>query len=462
MRVLIAALGSHGDLLPFIGIAQVLRERGHDVRIYSNGQYADLVRGAGLVFVQTSEAQLLRDAFADPRAVQTRAGMQLIAEGIAGSLLPTYQAMAQDVVAGHTLVVGSTLAFAAHLLAETHGLPFAVVHLSPSVFRSLHDTPRLAAGTAIQHLPHWLKRAAFAAADRWFLDPLLAVPLNVVRGPMGLRPVRCVMRDWIHEADLTVGLYPRWFARPQPDGPSDVLLAGFPLHDGGDETAPEPGSALQVYFGEGPAPVVFTAGTANTQSQAFYATSTAACAQLGLRAVLVAGQRDQLPAHLPPGVIHVQYAPFSWMFRRAALAVHHGGIGTLSQALAAGVPQLIRPMAYDQFDNAQRACKLGVARELLPARYRQPELAHQLSAMLNDGALRDRCAEVAMRVAQDNGLATVSDALEACFAASVGPRGRVQPIQGDTADTSDTAYRAPVIPDPPSAVRCRNRSGRRP
>ncbi|MEO5733219.1 MAG: glycosyltransferase [Rubrivivax sp.] len=429
MRVLIAALGSHGDLLPFIGIAQVLRDRGHAVRIYSNGHYADLVRGAGLTFVQTSEARLLRDAFADPRAVQTRAGMQLIAEGIAGSLLPTYQAMAQDVVAGHTLLVGSTLAFAAQLLAETQGLPFAVVHLSPSVFRSLHDTPRLDAGTTLQHLPHWLKRAAFAAADRWFLDPLLAAPLNAIRVPMGLPPVRRVMHGWIHEADLTVGLFPRWFAALQPDGPPDVLLAGFPLHDGGDEPMPElePGSALQAFFDEGPAPVVFTAGTANTQSQAFYAVSAAACAQLGLRAVLVAGRRDQLPAQLPPGVIHVQFAPFSWMFSRAALVVHHGGIGTLSQALAAGVPQLIRPMAYDQFDNAQRACRLGVARELLPADYRLPALTHRLSAMLGDAAVRDRCAALAARLAQGDALATVSDALEACFAASAVRHGRVQP-----------------------------------
>lgn len=429
MRVLIAALGSHGDMLPFIGIAQLLRDRGHDVRIYSNGHYADLVRGSGLVFVQTSEAQLLRDAFADPRAVQTRAGVQLIAEGVAGSLLPTYQAMAQDVVAGHTLLVGSTLAFAAHLLAETHGLPYAVVHLSPSVFRSLHDTPRLGASTAIQHLPRWLKRAAFAAADRWFLDPLLAAPLNAVRHPMGLPPVRRVMRGWLHEADLTVGLYPRWFAAQQPDGPPHVLLAGFPLHDGGEEAAPESGSALRAYFDEGPAPLVFTAGTANTQSQAFYAVSAAACAQLGLRAVLVAGRRDQLPTQLPPGVIHVRYAPFSWMFSRAAGVVHHGGIGTLSQALAAGVPQLIRPMAYDQFDNAQRACRLGVARELLPAQYRLPALAHRLAAMLGDGALRDRCADVATRFAQHDGLATVCDALEACFAASAGRRGRVPPAQ---------------------------------
>jgi rhamnosyltransferase subunit B len=49
----------------------------------------------------------------------------------------------------------------------------------------------------------------------------------------------------------------------------------------------------------------------------------------------------------------------STLLPRSAALVHHGGIGTAAQALAAGIPQLVVPFAYDQFDNAERLRHLG-------------------------------------------------------------------------------------------------------
>ena len=59
--------------------------------------------------------------------------------------------------------------------------------------------------------------------------------------------------------------------------------------------------------------------------------------------------------------MHVRYAPFSALLPRLRGLVHHGGIGTSAQALAAGIPQMVAPFAHDQFDNAARLCRLGVA-----------------------------------------------------------------------------------------------------
>lgn len=430
MRVLIEALGSHGDMLPFIGLGQMLRARGHEVRLYSNGLYGELVRDAGLGFVATSEAQRMRDALADPRALRTLPGLRLIAEGVAGSLAPAYQTMAQDVLPGQTAVVASTLAFAAHLLAERQRLPLAVVHLSPVIFRSELHTARSGAARHLHRLPRLLKRGLFALGDRFLLDPLFAAPLNTSRATLGLPPVRRVMRDWIHQADLTLGLFPPWFARPQADWPPNLKLTGFPLQSGLDDGPGGdhgPSAELQAFFDAGPAPVVFTAGTANTQSASFHAVSAQVCAQLGIRGVLVAQRREQVPATLPPGVIHLPWAPFGWMFRRAAAVVHHGGIGSLSQALAAGTPQLIRPMAYDQFDNAQRAGKLGVARELLPRVYTPARLAALLPEVMNSRDIRARCLKVADLVAADSGLVTAADTLEAGFAAARGRAAHPHP-----------------------------------
>jgi UDP:flavonoid glycosyltransferase YjiC (YdhE family) len=45
---------------------------------------------------------------------------------------------------------------------------------------------------------------------------------------------------------------------------------------------------------------------------------------------------------LPEGVVAVDYAPFSELFPRAAVIVHHGGIGTTGLAMRSGRPMLVR------------------------------------------------------------------------------------------------------------------------
>jgi rhamnosyltransferase subunit B len=111
-------------------------------------------------------------------------------------------------------------------------------------------------------------------------------------------------------------------------------------------------------------------------------------------------------------VIHLAYASFSALFPRVAAVVHHGGIGTLSQALRAGVPQLIRPMAYDQFDNASRACRLGVAMELLPRAYRGTRLDTALRGLSDNRAMRTACEQWAVRMGGQDGLRKTCEVLE--------------------------------------------------
>nr|WP_308605827.1 nucleotide disphospho-sugar-binding domain-containing protein [Massilia sp. DJPM01] len=101
---------------------------------------------------------------------------------------------------------------------------------------------------------------------------------------------------------------------------------------------------------------------------------------------------------------------------RVAAFVHHGGIGSTSQALAAGVPQLIQPMAFDQFDNASRALRLGVARCSAPKRYTASAVADQLHQLTADQALATRCKAVAKMTAASAGVDEACDLVEKVLA----------------------------------------------
>jgi UDP:flavonoid glycosyltransferase YjiC (YdhE family) len=106
------------------------------------------------------------------------------------------------------------------------------------------------------------------------------------------------------------------------------------------------------------------------------------------------------------------YLPYSAVFPHACAVIHQAGIGTFAQALAAGRPQLIVPVAFDQPDNAERAVKLGVARALPFRKVNSRRLAEALQPLLNEPHFSSRASQIATTLAQENALETVCDRLE--------------------------------------------------
>src|SRR6202012_5716435 len=166
---------------------------------------------------------------------------------------------------------------------------------------------------------------------------------------------------------------------------------------------------------EGPAPLVFTLGSAAVMHAGdFYEQSAEAAEMLGQRAVLLIGADDRnLPKRtLPESICVARYAPYSKIFPRASVIVHQGGIGTTAQALRAGRPMLVMPYSHDQPDNARRVRRLGVAEVLGRKQYKAKPAAHLIAKLLSDEAYRAGAAAVARKVTAENGTITACDALE--------------------------------------------------
>lgn len=409
MRILIATVGSHGDVLPFIALGRELQRRGHDIRFYADKTFEHLANEAALHFTPISTGAEYQDALQNPDITDPMKGMRLVAGGTIEYASQFYSAMCRDIDPGRTIVIGSMLAFGARFLREKHQIPTAIGHLSPSVLRSEYMAPRLTPLGHLQGAPRFIKRFLWSMMDRRFLDPIYTVPFNRIRQEHGLPPIKRLWNGWIHEADLLIGMFPQWFAERQPDWPAALQLTGFPLDDHGrQEPLPD---ALSAFLDAGEAPVGFTAGTANAISHKFFAASVEACRISGRRGILLTQDAEQLPANLPANVLHVPYAPFKVLLPRLAAFVHHGGIGSASEALRAGVPQLIRPMAYDQFDNASRAVRLGVAREILPRHYKPNTVAKILAQLIDNESVREQCQKLANRLATEDGIARACDAI---------------------------------------------------
>jgi UDP:flavonoid glycosyltransferase YjiC (YdhE family) len=212
-------------------------------------------------------------------------------------------------------------------------------------------------------------------------------------------------------------LFSRALGTEQKDWPPNALITGFCFYDSDAGNAALPAN-LEEFLAAGPAPVVFTLGSAAVLAAGrFYEFSAKAAIKLGIRAVLLIGTdpRNRLKQELPKTICVAEYAPYSALFNRAAMVVHQGGVGTTAQCLRAGKPMLIMPYSHDQPDNARRMRRLKVARVIQRAYYTPIRVARKLKAMLAEPIFARRAEMVARRLEHEDGVKAACDALEGLY-----------------------------------------------
>lgn len=395
---LLLPVGSAGDVFPFIWLGRQLCARGHRVTMMTAGLFEEAARRAGLEFVGFGTRAEFEAIQRDARIWKPYRATQFVFDYAGRNA-----ARGRDAIRGiierdrPSLMIGSLLAFGARLAREQFGIPLVTVHLQPSVMISMHDTPVFFSEAAwISRLPLWVKRLIFAVPNP--ADTHAKPHIRKACIEAGVQPPRSLLKEWWHSPDGVLLLFPDWFAAPQPDWPHDLFQHTFPLEDLATEQALPPG--LQSFLAGGGPPVVFTPGSANIQAHGFFESAFKAVTRLGRRAVFVTRELSQVPANLPPSIAAVEYAPFSTLLRQASAFVHHGGIGTLSQGLAAGVPQLLMPMAHDQPDNESRLRRLGAGLGIVPGKFTPGRVAAAIEKLTSDVGIRTAAQKCADRLAR--------------------------------------------------------------
>lgn len=411
MKILLVPVGSHGDVHPFVGIGRELKARGHAVTMICNGYFRELAEREGLNLVELGTAEQYRQAIEDPDIWHPTRGPKKVFEwAMLGILRPMYQLIEQHHEPGNTVMAAAGLGLGARVAHDKLKIPMATVHLQPVVFRSLSDPPRLPGAPLPQWAPDIYKRLFFWIVDNIFVDPILLPKLNGFRAELGLPPVKRVMQDWWHAPQRVIGLFPEWYAG-MPDGwPQQFRCAGFPLYDERGVAAMSP--EVEAFLQAGPPPIAFTPGSAHRHAQDFFHESAEACHMLGRRGILLTRFPENIPARLPEDVLHAPYVPFGELLPRTAALVHHGGIGTLAQGLAAGIPQLVMPLSHDQPDNAMRLDRLGVSDSLPPKRYRAAAVAKKLRRLLESPEVAAACKAVARKFEGARSRETACDLIE--------------------------------------------------
>jgi rhamnosyltransferase subunit B len=408
MKIILSTIGSSGDVFPFLGLGTALVGRGHEVVLLTNEHFTEPAERLGIRIRATSSNADYEAALENPDLFSPREGFRVIAGYVGQQLGVIYRALEAEYEPGRSVIVAHWLDFASRTFQDRHAAPLVTALLQPQVLRSVFDTPAIRVQPDINRLPHWAKRGLFWAADRWLVDPVFAPPVNALRATVGLRRIHRPLDGWMFSPLLTLGWWPEFFAPPQPDWPASVRITGFPLFDT-TEAVPHD---VEDFLNAGDPPLVFTLGTANTDTRRLFETAVQASARLGRRGLFLARVGDW-PKVSSDQVHAAQFAPLSQILHRCAALIHHGGIGTTAAALAAGVPQLITPLSHDQPDQAVRVKRLGVGDWLLPTQVDMYALAARLRLLLEEPAIAARCAELAQLTCATDGIARSVELIEA-------------------------------------------------
>jgi UDP:flavonoid glycosyltransferase YjiC (YdhE family) len=418
MRIVLATFGTFGDVNPLIALALELKRRGHRPAMAVPEMFRSKIDPLGIDFFPVRPDQDQNDKRLVALIYDRKKGTEY---GLRKFLFPALRQSYEDLLTaveadgGADLLLAGELAYAAPIIAEKTGLPWASYVLAPFSFFSAYDPPVLPpypnlakAQLVVPKLGHIVSRFARHVTRHW------PEPVYELRRELGLGRGKDPIFDAKHSEKLVLALFSRVLGEPQPDWPAKTLITGFVFYDGDAGHAELP-QELDQFLSAGPPPVVFTLGSAAVlHAGDFYEQSAEAARILNQRAVLLVGNDPENLPRVPisGNICIAKYAPYSKLFPRAAAIVHQGGVGTTAQALRAGKPMIVMPYSHDQPDNARRVRRLGVAKVVQRKNYTAERAARMVSDLLSDPDYAKRAEAIKREINAENGLETACNALE--------------------------------------------------
>jgi UDP:flavonoid glycosyltransferase YjiC (YdhE family) len=417
VRVLICAVGSRGDVVPFTGVGTALRRAGHTVTIAAHPSYASMVTGVGLqAHPMPGDLGVLLDLPERSTPAYQAGRVPRLTELLHRAAHATLEAAAD----ADLLLMNGSAPFG-YDIAEALGIPSAGLYNQPM-------TPTSAFPPIVLH-----SARSWGARGNRLLGELglrSMIPFHRagdrLRRELGLPPrsvgataARQAREGW----PILHGYSPAVLPRPDDWRPGlEVVGYWWP-----EPVAWEPPAELTEFLAAGPPPVLVGFGSmAGGHGARLLPLVVAALRAAGARGILQAG-RAGLGADASgfgPDVLAIGDAPHEWLLPRVAAVVHHAGAGTTGATLRAGVPSVPTPVFADQPLWSKRLVELGCASEVIPFRKLGEErLTAALRAVL-EPRHREAAQAMARRLADEDGTRAVVELVDRISASG---------DQGDTA-----------------------------
>ncbi|MDA1276960.1 MAG: glycosyltransferase [Verrucomicrobia bacterium] len=415
MNIIILAVGSRGDVQPYVAVGLGLQNAGHHVRMATHSNFKDFVEMRGLEFAEikgnpkewldTEEG--LDWLESGPGLYKFYTGLKRFMEPVLESLLPTSLSACRDM----DVILYSTVATSGPHIGEKLGLPTFPLMLQPAY--PTGDFPSVIADSATtknriyNQFTHWITDQILHHSTRGSIDRWRKEVLGLSRATF-LGPARVSRKKRVPHF---LGYSPSVVPRPKAWG-DHVQVTGYWFLDREENWVPP--DELVRFLESGSPPVYVGFGSMTVRkSEETTRMIVSALQMTGHRGILLKGWGNLGSTNLPDSVLQIDSVPHDWLFPRMAAIVHHGGAGTTGAAIRAGVPSIITPFFADQIFWAARISSLGVGPASIPfSKLNDQNLADAIRLATGDSAMRGRSKALSEKICSENGVTRVVEAFE--------------------------------------------------
>lgn len=407
MKITIFAAGSRGDIQPCIALGMGLQATGYRVTLAAPADFAGFVQQYGLAFaplhgdVQQIMASETGRRFMEQGGRNPLASIRAIRKLVAPVVLQMTDDAYSACQGTDAIICLGVLSAFGQSIAEALRVP--VINLEPAPLLPTRAYP----------------------APAWPLQRNLGGWHNYLSGLAMLQVVWQWYRPFVEAFRRKLKLPALSFARfyhslratpmlsacsptilPHPaDWPDQCHLTGYFFLP--PEAGWQPPPDLLAFLEAGAPPVYVGFGSmAGRNPEQVAGIVLDALAQSGQRGLLATGWGGLRATALPATVLAMDAVPHRWLFPHMAAVVHHGGAGTTAEGLAAGVPSILVPFAFDQHFWGARVRALGlgpppIAHKALTASH----LAEAIHAAVGDAGMVARARACGAAIRAETGVA---------------------------------------------------------
>lgn len=410
--------GTRGDVLPYIALGEGLLDAGYQVRIAAPIGFVNLVQQSRLTFTPfegNPSDLLVEQGDSTPMTLGTnpirsiRATQKFIRQA-----RPLYRRMlhtaAEACRGSDFLIHGLPTLWGAHI-AEGLGIPAVRAVLQPLMPTREFPSALLPFRSSFLGIGNWLthwavtqatwlswrreinhtRHADFGLGAAHWLDPSLRADSNQ---PLTLN-----------------GFSEQIVSRPKDWNDKQVITGYWRKNELTGKQVDK--LDLQQFIDSSPNPIAIGFGSPGTRG--YLPMLEEALRRTDAQAVLTIPIKwhGEIKSK---NIFPIEYAPHDWLYRQMKVAVHHGGAGTTSASLHAGIPTVTLPLAIDQFFWGERIHKIGVGPRPIPQRKLNSEnLTQAITQALTDESMRARAKTVSAELNQENGIQTAVSVMRSKF-----------------------------------------------
>ena len=411
MRISMVAIGSTGDVRPYVLLGKELKKRGHEVTIVCFDMTEKMVTEAGLKFAPLAGS--VKDIF-----------MAVMTPGTNGfTFLPKFKnAMLDDLPQFlHTLEEGCKDAEAiictffgsvVYSIAEKHNIPCIQTHYFLMDYNDMFPittAPGLKVGKAWNKVSYKMGYALINTLEWHYLSDW--------RSEEGMKSKKISMSpDYYingHKIPVLYAISPLLVPRA-PEWDEHIHMTGFWTDPEPCEYEPEPSLVRFLEEGEKPVYIGFGSMVSGDMGQTLDIVLKAVAAS-GVRAIIGRGWGGgALDAAMSNRNVYVaDYIPHDWLFSRVSAVVHHGGAGTTAAGVLACKPTLVVPFGGDQPFWGQRVYDLGIGpRPIKRENLTVERLADALIELTHTPRFNVAVSEIGERMKYENGTLLAADIAE--------------------------------------------------